>query len=60
MIYSIRYKSAIEAFGDLGGFRDSRQKVEECKEFLYTKAMQLFNNEFYVLSKDILECIPDY
>jgi TolA-binding protein len=52
-----KYDEAIEAFVELGEFKDNDEKIKECN---YLRAMKLYNEEDYAGAYAYFECYEDY
>jgi len=57
LLNSENYEEAIEIFSKLNGFRDSSEKIIECKYSLATKA---YNSENYDQAVELFEELGDY
>ena len=60
-----KYEEAISAFRDLDGYKDSKEKIKECKTEIekqqaYDKAVSLFNEGKYAEALTAFERIKDY
>lgn len=54
------YTEAITAFENLGDLKDSKDKIAECKEEIYTEAEELFAQGSYDEAKEIYNSLGDY